>query len=120
MYQSDGSIRYVGEFSANDMFGNGTLFEINDSWYKGKFRANKMHGLGTFYEKDGTRHEGNWIDGLKQGLITTTYPDGSKECYIWKNGVRGNKFKAKKIILLGDDSVGKSSLLNSYINNQSN
>ena len=45
------------------MHGNGTLFEIDGSFYKGKFNENKMHGLGTFYEKDGTFHEGNWIDG---------------------------------------------------------
>ena len=50
--------------------------------------------------------------------MTTTHPDGSKEYYVWKNGIRGYKLLTKKIILLGDDSVGKSSLINSFIKNE--
>jgi len=69
--------KYVGEFVAGGMTGNGTYYFNSGEKYVGGFKKGVREGLGTNYFVDGTVFEGNFVAGHKH-KGTQTYSNGDK------------------------------------------
>lgn len=66
---------YDGEWTSNQMEGNGTLEVPVEGVYEGAFKNSKKNGQGTFSWNDGTVYTGEWKDDQMCGQGEYTTPE---------------------------------------------
>ena len=80
--------RYVGDFKAGKMDGEGKLLFSSGDMYRGQFSDGYVHGQGVMLFCDGTKYEGSFVKSKRNGRGTTTYSTGNIHVGEWKDDKR--------------------------------
>jgi len=73
---SDGSF-YSGQFSNNEMTGNGRMQQTNGNVYQGEWSVGKANGHGVFNDtQQNATYDGEWVDDLQHGIGKETINGG--------------------------------------------
>ena len=77
--------KYEGEWSNNQINGQGKLIYINGNTYEGNFKDGMKNGQGIFIWKNGDKYEGQWSMDKMNGQGTYKFTNGNIINGIWKD-----------------------------------
>ena len=113
---------YKGDFSYNNMDGEGKIEIYNEGEYEGTFKDNQFDGKGMFKWKDGRYYIGEVSNGKMNGYGEETFSDGNIYKGYYVNGVKEGEGKVitpyGKVIKLIYKNGEKSIINDSNENNQ--
>ncbi|MFN4146481.1 MAG: MORN repeat-containing protein [Runella sp.] len=87
-YYADGTMKYKGDFRADQRTGYGAYYFPNGDKYVGLFQNNLPHGKGTYYYADGDRFVGIYEKGKRNGQGAFYHRDGRRVAGIYANDTK--------------------------------